>query len=216
MTLLTYEFLLTALIVVLIPGTGVVYTVSTGLLAGRRASVAAAVGCTFGIVPHLLASIVGLAALLHASAVAFQTLKLVGVLYLLYLAWGLWRESGALLPDATGDDARGDRDAARQRALGAIALRGGLINILNPKLSIFFLAFLPQFVPPGDGAAVPRLLILGATFMLMTLVVFVGYGLAAGALRRRVLSSARTMRWLQRTFALTFAAFAARLATSER
>lgn len=211
------EFLLTALVVVLIPGTGVIYTVSTGLLAGRRASVAAAFGCTLGIVPALAASIAGLAALLHASALAFQTLRVVGVLYLLYLAWGLWRESGSFIPTDTGDaePARGGRPG-RTRALGAVALRGTLINVLNPKLSIFFLAFLPQFVPASASSAVPHMLWLGSTFMAMTFVVFVGYGIAAGAMRRHVLSSARAMRWLQRTFALAFACFAAKLATSTR
>lgn len=212
---LTPEFLLTALIVVLIPGTGVIYTVSTGLLAGRRASVAAAFGCTLGIVPALVASIAGLAALLRTSALAFQMLRMVGVAYLLYLAWGLWHETGAFAPTTAGEPATA-APAHGVRVLSAIAIRGALINVLNPKLSIFFLAFLPQFVPASGNSAVPYMLWLGGTFMLMTFVVFIGYGVAAGALRRRVLSSERAMRWLQRTFAAAFAGFAARLATSER
>ena len=217
MSVLTPEFLLTALIVVLIPGTGVVYTVSTGLLAGRRASVAAAFGCTLGIVPALVASIAGLAALLHASALAFQTLRVVGVAYLLYLAWGLWRDTGTFVPNGgDADGSAGGRTAGGFRAATAIAVRGALINVLNPKLSIFFLAFLPQFVPASADSAVPHMLALGGAFMAMTFVVFVGYGLAADALRRRVLGSARAMRWLQRSFAVAFAFFAAKLATSSR
>ena len=135
------EFLVTSLIVVLVPGTGVIYTVSAGLFLGWRASIAAACGCTAGIIPHLSASILGLSAILHASALAFQGVKFAGAIYLLYLAWSMWRETGTLSFDAPSDN---------QRA-GRIAIRGFLINILNPKLSIFFLAFLPQFVPAGTA-----------------------------------------------------------------
>ncbi len=203
------EFLLTATIVVLIPGTGVIYTLATALRSGFRASVAAAFGCTLGIVPHLLASVFGLAALLHASALAFQTLKWVGIAYLLYLAWGMWRQSGAI---AVGPQAaNGGTDSAR-----AIAVRGILINVLNPKLSIFFLAFLPQFVDAAADDALVQMQVLGLSFMAMTFVGFVGYGLGADALRRHVLGSARVQRWMQRGFATAFAGFAARLALSER
>ena len=143
------EFLITSLVVVLVPGTGVIYTVSTGLFLGRRASIAAACGCTAGIIPHLTASILGLSAILHMSAVAFQLIKYAGAIYLLYLAWSMWRETGAL---------RFNSPAAKN-SVRQIALRGFLLNILNPKLSIFFLAFLPLFVAPehiippvGNGA----------------------------------------------------------------
>lgn len=207
---LSLEYLVTATIVVLLPGTGVIYTLSNGLFLGARASLAAAVGCTLGIVPHLVASLLGLAALLHASAVAFQLVKFAGVAYLLYLAWGLWRDSGALQvarPAAGGPE--GQRHVR-------IAVRGVLINVLNPKLSIFFLAFLPQFVPGSAEDALARMGLLSAVFMALTLVVFIGYGVAAGAIRARVLSSQRLVRWLQRTFAAAFALFAARLALSER
>jgi threonine/homoserine/homoserine lactone efflux protein len=213
---LAIDFLLTALIVVLVPGTGVIYTLSIGVFQGARASVAAAFGCTMGIVPHLAASIFGLAALLHASAVAFQTVKYLGIAYLLYLAWGLWRQTGALSLGAAGAPGDGSPAAIGPRAMGGIALRGGLINILNPKLSIFFLAFLPQFVPAAAPDGVARMVVLAAVFMAMTFVVFVGYGLAAHGVRRAVLSSARVTRWTHRTFAAAFAGFAARLALTER
>ena len=138
--MISSEFLLTSLVVVLIPGTGVIYTISNGIFLGWRASIAAAIGCTAGIIPHLLASILGLSAILHMSAVAFQVIKLVGALYLLYLAWGMWRETGALKFDSSCSNMR-----YRQ-----IITRGFLINILNPKLSVFFLAFLPLLLhtPP--------------------------------------------------------------------
>jgi len=203
------EFLATAMIVVLIPGTGVIYTLSYGVLRGAGPSIAAAFGCTLGIVPHLLASILGLAALLHASAVAFQAVKFLGIAYLLYLAWGLWRDTGALALD---DDA----GSTRNGGTWAIIVRGALINILNPKLSVFFLAFLPQFVPASAPDTMARMLLLSAVFMALTFVVFVGYGFAANAVRRHVLSSARATRWMQRTFAAAFAGFAVKLALTER
>ncbi|MEJ2018842.1 MAG: LysE family translocator, partial [Maritimibacter sp.] len=130
------DFLLTALVVVLAPGTGVIYTLATGLTRGRTAAIAAAFGCTFGIVPAMLAAILGLAAVLHSSAIAFEIVKYAGAAFLLYLAWGTLRDRSML--EVSADDT--------PRKLGAIALKGTLINVLNPKLSLFFLAFLPQFL----------------------------------------------------------------------
>ena len=213
----TMEFLVTALVVVLVPGTGVIYTLSNGVFRGARASIAAAFGCTLGIVPHLVASVLGLAALLHSSAVAFQTVKFLGIAYLLYLAWGLWRESGSLMLDeTTGPSSATEPARQASRHMGAIALRGALINILNPKLSIFFVAFLPQFVPASAPDALMRMGLLSGTFMALTFAIFVGYGVAANAVRRRVLSSRRVTRWTQRVFASAFAGFALKLALTER
>jgi len=200
------DFLITSLIVVLIPGTGVVYTVSTGLVRGRRASVYAALGCTAGIVPHLLATVVGLAALLHMSALAFQALKFAGVAYLLYLAYATWRDKQAFAVDAraTAVDGKG------------IAIKAFLINILNPKLSIFFLAFLPQFVASDAPSPLPQLLALSGVFMAMTFAVFVVYGLLAHVFRRAVIDSPRVQAWLRRGFSAAFAGLGANLALSER
>jgi threonine/homoserine/homoserine lactone efflux protein len=206
----TFEYLLTALIVVLVLGTGVIYTLSYGLFSGARGGLLAAFGCTLGIVPHLLASVLALAAILHASAMAFQVVKIAGVVYLLYLAWGLWRSASDLDVGATGD---------AHRSSAAIVLRGFLINILNPKLSIFFLAFLPQFIGPGTSDtsdSLGHMTVLGLTFMVITFVVFVGYGLAASIVRDRVLASRRARDWFQRLFALAFAGFASRLALTDR
>lgn len=203
--MLSTEFLLTSLVVVLVPGTGVIYTVSTGLFLGRRASVAAAVGCTAGIVPHLSASILGLAAILHVSAVAFQAFKYAGTAYLLYLAWSMWRETGALRFEAP----------ASRKGVRPIIARGFLINILNPKLSIFFLAFLPLFVSPQAAAPTLQMLLLSAVFMAMTLVIFILYGLLAGTVRRHVAASPRAVAWLQRSFAAVFAALGVKLALTE-
>jgi threonine/homoserine/homoserine lactone efflux protein len=203
---MTAEFLLTTLIVVVTPGTGVLFTMSAGLSRGTRASVVAASGCTLGIVPHMAAAITGLAAVLHTSSVAFQTLKYLGVCYLLYMAWHTLREQGGLSVEA-------DRTP---RSAGKVIVSGILVNILNPKLSIFFFAFLPQFVSTREPNAVPRMLELSAVFMLLTFVVFVGYGAFAAAIRTHVISRPRIMTWMRRSFAGAFVALSARLALADR
>lgn len=204
--MITTEFLLTALVVVLIPGTGVLYTVSTGLFSGWRAGIAASIGCTAGILPHILASILGLSALLHTSALAFQVVKFIGVGYLLYLAWSMWRATGALQVTAQGG----------VQNLRQVAVRGFLINILNPKLTIFFLAFLPLFVSPTAASPLMQMGLLSAVFMAMTLVVFIGYGLSAHAVRNCFVRSPVLTSWLQRSFAVVFAALGAKLALTEQ
>lgn len=204
--MLSLEFLLTSLVVVLIPGAGVIYTVSTALIHGRRAGVIAALGCTAGIVPHLLATILGLAAVLHARALAFQGLKYAGVAYLFYLAYATWRDRSAFAVE-TG--------AVRCSAASLIA-KAFLLNILNPKLTIFFLAFLPQFIQPGAGDPLRPLLILSATFMGMTFAVFVLYGLLAHLFRTAVIESTRVQTWLRRGFAASFAGLGANLALADR
>jgi threonine/homoserine/homoserine lactone efflux protein len=200
------EFVLTSLIVVATPGIGVLYTVAAGLSRGARASVIAAVGCTLGIIPHMLVAITGLAALLHASALAFQTLKYVGVAYLLYMAWTTLRETGALTVE---------RETAPRSATNVI-VSGILVNLLNPKLTIFFFAFLPQFVSADASNAFLHMVALSAVFMLMTLVIFIGYGRFAAALRNQVIARPRVLTWMRRTFATAFAALGARLAFAER
>ena len=199
--MLTLHFFITALIIVLLPGTGVMFTVATGLRLGRRASLLASLGCTAGIIPHLLATVLGLAALLHTCALAFQLIKFAGAAYLLYLAWGMWRETGSFALDTAPAESRP----------GGIALKAFLINILNPKLSIFFLAFLPQFITPTGHSPLFQMLWLGGTFMAMTLVVFIAYGLLANAFR-----TSNFQPWIQRSCALTLAAIAFNLAYSDR
>lgn len=203
---MSIEFLLTAFIIVATPGTGVIYTLAAGLSRGARASVIAAIGCTLGIVPHMIAAITGLAALLHTSAVAFQTLKYLGVVYLLYMAWTMLNDTGALTV----------ADEAAPRSPLQVIVSGILINILNPKLTIFFFAFLPQFVPATTSNAVLRMIELSAVFMLLTLVVFVVYGAFAAAVRRQVIDRPRVMTWLRRIFAGSFLALGIRLALPDR
>jgi threonine/homoserine/homoserine lactone efflux protein len=203
---MSLSFLITSLIVVISPGTGVLYTLAAGLSRGGRASIVAAFGCTLGIVPHMAAAILGLAALLHASAVAFQTFKYVGVAYLLYMAWMALKEHGPLRVETKVDT----RSALR------VIVHAILINVLNPKLSIFFFAFLPQFVSADEAQPLPRMLELSLVFMLLTFVVFVGYGLFAAAIRSHVLSRPRVLTWMRRTFAAAFVALGAKLAFADR
>jgi threonine/homoserine/homoserine lactone efflux protein len=202
----TTEFLLTSLIVVLIPGTGVVFTVSVGLAQGRSASLFAALGCTLGILPHLLATVLGLAAVLHTSALAFQVLKYAGVAYLFYLAVATWRDRSAF---------KVQQVQARDGAV-VLVVKAFLLNILNPKLTIFFLAFLPQFVKPGSTSPMLQLLGLSAVFMAMTFAVFVGYGVLAHTFRKIVIESTAVQNWLRRGFAGAFAALGIQLSVSER
>ena len=203
---MSIEFLVTSIIVILLPGTGVLYTLAVGLGQGLRPSIAAAFGCTLGIVPHVLASIVGLAALLHASALAFQVVKVLGVAYLFYMAWSILRQGGAL-----------EVAAERTRtAFGRIVANGILINILNPKLSLFFLAFLPQFIPAGAADPTAMLLGLALAFMALTFVVFVGYGACASLARDYVVSRPAVMAWLRRGFAGAFGLLGLRLALADR
>src|SRR5690242_7000879 len=203
---MTLEFLITSLIVIVSPGTGVLYTLAAGLSRGPRASIVAAFGCTLGIVPHMAAAILGLAALLHASAMAFQVFKWLGVAYLLYMAWMTLKERGALrVKDEIG--ARSDLKVIAEAIL---------INILNPKLSIFFFAFLPQFVTGNEPHPLAHMTGLSVVFMALTFVVFVGYGLFAAAIRERVISRPRVLAWMRRTFAAAFVLLGVKLALATR
>ena len=252
---MTLEFLITSLIVIVSPGTGVLYTLAAGLSRGARASVVAAFGCTLGIVPHMAAAILGVAALLHTSALAFQTFKWLGVAYLLYMAWSALRERGALqvrsgevgtgsphdrttkqkveagtpqpfVPAQAGTQGQAERkswvpasagtNGGQIRADLRVTIEGILINILNPKLSIFFFAFLPQFVSVGEAHPLGHMLMLSVVFMALTFLVFVGYGLFAAKVREHVISRPRVLTWMRRTFAAAFVALGAKLALAER
>ncbi|MGW6442421.1 LysE family translocator [Lentzea sp. NPDC055074] len=196
---MSLAFLITTLIAVATPGTGVLYTLSAGLAHGRKASVIAAFGCTLGIVPHVLATVTGLAALLHASALAFEIVKYLGVAYLVYLAWATLRDRSELVVDT----------AAAPTSARRVVVSAVLINLLNPKLTIFFVAFLPQFAT-GFG----QMVMLSAVFMALTFAVFAVYGVFAASMRDRVLGRPRVMVWLRRFFAASFAALGVKLALS--
>ncbi len=203
---MSLEFWITTFIVVASPGTGAVYTIATGLGRGGRASIVAAFACTLGIIPHLLAAMLGLAAILHASAVLYDTVKYAGVAYLLWMAWQTLQQKGAM---------RLDGDAA-PRSFLRIMGDGIALNLLNPKLSIFFVAFLPQFTDKASATPMGDMLLLSAIFMAMTFVVFALYGLFAAAMRDHVVTRPGVMAWIRRSFAAAFVLLGARLAVTER
>lgn len=203
---MSIEFLVTTLVIVASPGTGALFTIGAGLSRGGRASLLAAFACTLGIVPHLLAALTGLAALLHTSALAFEVVKYAGVAYLLYMAWGTLRQHGALKVEEKPDP-RGALQVIRD---------GILVNLLNPKLSIFFVAFLPQFIAHDEPNVLGRMLELSGVFMLATFVIFSVYGLCAAAMRDKVIGSPRVMTWMRRSFAACFVALGARLALQQQ
>ncbi|WP_457443413.1 LysE family translocator [Roseateles sp. P5_E4] len=200
------EFLTVSLLVVASPGTGAAVTVAAGLSRGARTAVIAALGCTLGVVPHMLAAITGLAALLHASSLAFEAVKFAGVAYLLYIAWMTWREQGVLKIEADG----------AKRSDWEVIQHAVLVNLLNPKLSMFFLAFLPQFIAQDEAAPTLAMLQLSAIFMAMTFAVFALYGAFAARMREQVLGSRTVMAWLRRSFAATFVALGIKLALTQR
>jgi threonine/homoserine/homoserine lactone efflux protein len=202
---MSLEFLLTSTVVVLLPGTGVIYMIAIGLGRGWRASIFAAIGCTIGILPAALAGVLGLSAVLHTSAIAFQVIKYLGVAYLFFMAWNMLRDGSSL--SVTADQ--------KPVSMFRTALNGTMLNILNPKLSFFFMAFLPQFLTHGTESHTREMLILAAVFMALTMIIFVAYGICASLARHYVISRPRVMLWFRRTFAATFTFLGMRLALSD-
>jgi len=204
---MSVEFLLTSLVVVLIPGTGVLYTVSSSIGGGWRRGLFAAIGCTLGIVPHILAAMLGLSAIMQAGSMVFEVIRYAGVIYLVFMGFSMIRDAGAL----PLDDGNASIDP-----MGPVVWRGILLNVLNPKLTVFFFAFLPQFLDASPGLLDPKLIGLGGIFMLMTLVVFAVYALASAAIRDLVLAAPVARRWIERSLGAILIGFAARLAFTDR
>jgi threonine/homoserine/homoserine lactone efflux protein len=204
---MSVEFLLTSLVVVLIPGTGVLYTVSSSIGGGWRRGLFAAIGCTLGIVPHMLAAMLGLSAIMQAGSMVFEVIRYAGVIYLVFMGFSMIRDAGTL----PLDDGNASIDP-----MGPVVWRGILLNVLNPKLTVFFFAFLPQFLDASPGLLDPKLIGLGGIFMLMTLVVFAVYALASAAIRDLVLAAPVARRWIERALGALLIGFAARLAFTDR
>ncbi len=200
------DFLLTSLIVVASPGTGALYTIASGLSRGVRVGVIAAFGCTLGIIPHMVAAVMGIAAVFNTSPMAFDIVKYTGVAYLIYMALMTLKENGPLQID----------EKSETQSTLKIIVSAILLNLLNPKLPIFFLAFLPQFVDMNEPHPAAHMLNLSATFMLMTFMVFALYGTFAAFMRSHVLSTPRILKWMQITFASGFVGLAVKLAASHR
>jgi len=203
--MISYGFILTSLIVVLIPGTGVIYTVSTGIIGSKKDSIAAAVGCTAGIIPHLVASIVGLSAIFHTSAFFFSVIKMIGVVYLLYLGVGMIRNKGGFTIN----------ERTKEESKLKIISKGILINLLNPKLSLFFFSFLPQFITNNVNGYLYQMIILSVFFMGLTLLVFIMYGVLANYFKSLIAASPNMTRRIQQLFGIVFIGLAAKLALSD-
>lgn len=206
---MSVEFLLTSLVVAAIPGTGVVYTIASSISGGWRRGLFATIGCTLGVVPHLLAAMLGLSGVMQAGSVVYETVRWAGVVYLVYMGVSMIRQGDTLELD---DDAQHDATGSMVR----VVRRAVLLNLLNPKLTIFFFAFLPQFLDTPPSILDPQLIILGAVFMLATFVVFAGYAYASAVMRNVVLSVPAVRRWLHRCLGSLLVGFAARLAITDR
>ena len=196
----------TALFLAVVPGPDNVFVLTQSALRGKRAGLWVVLGLCTGLLVHTGAVALGVAALFERSRLAFDLLKYAGAAYLLYLAWQSLRA-----PAMTVDSGEGERSGA-----GKLYLRGIVMNVTNPKVSIFFLAFLPQFVDKQAGSVTLQMLALGATFILATALVFGALALSAGAVGQRFARSARAQRWMNRTAAAVFAGLAAKLATAQR
>lgn len=200
----TLNFLVTSFIIILIPGTGVTYTISTGITKGKRASIFAALGCTIGIIPHLCISIALSSFIINMSNNSFFILKLIDAIYLLYLGIGMIRSK-------TNFDLINNKS---EEKVGTIIRSGILINLLNPKLTLFFFSFLPQYAKSINDNYITECFLYGFTFMIVTLLVFIGYGLLAGISNNFFMNSPKRISYLQKIFGIIFIVFATQLAFS--
>lgn len=203
--MISISFILTSLVVILIPGTGVIYTVSTGLSSNRKYCIVAAIGCTLGIIPHLIASILGISAIMHTSATIFKVVKYIGVIYLVYLGYGLIKSRDMIVLDEKREKVHSLR----------IIGKGVLLNLLNPKLTLFFLSFIPQYLVPSKYGYTTQMIILSLIFMGMTLLVFILYGVLANSFKHFIKNSRRVTERIQQSFGLIMIGFAAKLAISD-
>lgn len=203
--MISWEFLFTSLVIVLIPGTGVIYTVSAGLTGSKRNSIIAAVGCTLGIIPHLTAGILGLSAILHTSAFIFQIIKIIGVIYLIYLGYGLLVNKSTI---------KINEEFELKQNLKIIG-KGILINLLNPKLTLFFFSFLPQFISDSSSNYFYQMILLSIIFMGLTLVIFIIYGILANYFKQLFMKSPQMIKRIQQSFGAIMIGFAVKLALSE-
>lgn len=198
-------FAVASIVLAFAPGPDNIFVLTQSAMNGPRAGVAVTFGLATGLVVHTAAVVLGLAALIQVSPVAFTVLKVVGAGYLLYLAWGALR-AGA--EDLSGENA----------GLGLMAYyrRGIIMNATNPKVTIFFLAFLPQFVDPALGGTTLQMLTLAFIFFVVTLVVFSSVALVSGKLGAALKRSPGAQRVINRIAGVVFIGLALRLLASER
>ena len=199
-------FFTSSILLALAPGPDNLFVLAQSAQHGRRAGLIVTAGLSTGILFHTAAVSLGVAALFQTSALAFSILKYIGAAYLLYLAWGAFLAGGG----------GGDGSAVRRLAPGKLYLRGVIMNVTNPKVSIFFLAFLPQFVDPAYGPIIPQMLLLGLLFIVSTVWIFGAIALLAGTFGEILARSERARKILNRTAGTVFAALAIKLILAER
>ncbi len=199
-------FFITSVVLAMAPGPDNMFVLTQAALRGRFAGVLVTLGLATGLLLHTAAVSLGVAALFQASSVAFTVLKLIGAAYLVYLAWQAFQAGAAQV------DGQGRQPLSRWQ----LYRRGIIMNVTNPKVSIFFLAFLPQFVNPESNGLTTQLLLLGAVFIVATLVVFGGLALAAGSFGNWLSGSERAQKIMHRIAGVVFIGLAIKLATTQR
>ncbi len=199
-------FFTSSLLLALAPGPDNLFVLAQSAQHGRGAGLIVTVGLCTGILVHTAAVSLGVAAVFQTSLVAFTLLKTVGAAYLLYLAYLSFRAGGA----------GGGVGAVQRLGFGRLYRRGVIMNVTNPKVSIFFMAFLPQFVDPARGPIIPQMLVLGAAFIVATILIFGGVSLLAGTFGQWLARSERAAKILNRTAGSIFAVLALKLVMARR
>ena len=199
-------FSLASLILIFTPGPDIIYVLTRGVAQGRTAALAAALGFSLGNIGHTLLAVFGLSAILASSAVAFTAVKVAGGLYLIYIGYKLW----------TADPSLALNPAGEHKTARLIFRQSVLANILNPKVAIFFLAFFPQFVRPAQGHPALQMMILGLTFVVLTMLGFGLVALGAGALNTRLAARPSLSAWLHKGAGAVLVLLGLRLVWADR
>ena len=202
-----------ALLLSLSPGPDNLFVLMQSMQRGWRVGMAVVVGLLLGVLCHTVAVALGLAAVVAASPMAFDVLKWCGAAYLLYLAWGAWR---APVQAAEMESAARAVQPLSVKAYASLVLRGVVMNVTNPKVLIFFLAFLPQFADPARGHVAWQVVVLGITFILAALPVFGGLAIFSGVFGQWLMGSVRAQWWLNKITSVVFVGLALRLATVQK
>ncbi len=206
-----------AVLLALSPGPDNLFVLMQSVQRGWRVGIAIVVGLCLGVVVHTTAVALGLAAVFATSAMAFTVLKWCGAAYLAYLAWGAWRAPvSEAKTDANPDASRGSSSQVDSKELLVMVRRGVVMNLTNPKVLIFFLAFLPQFADPKLGAVGPQIFVFGTVFIVAAFLVFGAIALFSGAFGNLLLRSPKAQWWLNKLTAVVFLGLAVKLATSQR
>lgn len=199
-------FVFAAMLLTLMPGPDILFVLAQSMTQGKKAGVMTALGLCTGITVHTLAAALGISAIFYHSTTAFQIVKYAGAIYLLYLAWQAFKER----KEGIGEQ------ASVTLNYSALYKKGILMNILNPKVSLFFLAFLPQFVTPSAGQVPLQMIILGILFMLQAIVVFTVISFLAGMIANKLLKNPKVATYINWSKIVLFTGLGLRLALTEK